>query len=191
MIRQSYYIINAITLYRLLAAPVLIVLIFYGNIDVFKWLLALSYFTDLIDGFLARKFKVDSILGARLDSIADDFTIIASLIALFVLKYDFVTEHAYLLAFLFILFVLQNIFALKKYHRISSFHTYMAKLAAILQGCFFILIFLLPMPSYTLFYSAALVTGLELIEEIILVNLLQEWETNVKGIYWVLKRKRE
>ncbi len=189
MIRQSYYIINAITVYRLIAAPVLIALIFYGNVDLFKWLLAISYFTDLIDGFLARKYKVASVLGARLDSIADDFTIIASMIALFVLKPEFIIEQSAILIFLFGLFIIQNIFALIRYHKISSFHTYLAKLAAILQGIFFILVFLLPQPVYILFYAASIITILELIEEIIIVAFLPIWETNVKGIYWVLKRK--
>lgn len=35
----------------------------------------------------------------------------------------------------------------------------------------------------TLFYAAAITTIAELIEEIILIKLLPDWETNVKGIY--------
>jgi CDP-diacylglycerol--glycerol-3-phosphate 3-phosphatidyltransferase len=42
-----------------------------------------------------------------------------------------------------------------------------------------------------LFYAAALVTTLDLIEEIILVWLLPKWEINVKGLYWVYKRKNK
>ncbi|MBP6334040.1 MAG: CDP-alcohol phosphatidyltransferase family protein [Bacteroidia bacterium] len=187
--RQSYYIINAITAYRLIAAPVLIGLIFLGKVDLFKWLLALSYFTDLIDGYLARKFKVASILGSRLDSIADDFTILASLIGLLVLKPEFIESQSKILLILLSLFLVQNIFSLIRYLKVSSFHTYLAKSAAILQGFFFIFVFLLPEPIYILFYAAAIITALELIEEIILVVLLPKWEANVKGVYWVLKRK--
>jgi len=40
----------------------------------------------------------------------------------------------------------------------------------------------LPM-DLTLFYAAAITTIAELIEEIILIKLLPDWETNVKGIY--------
>jgi CDP-diacylglycerol--glycerol-3-phosphate 3-phosphatidyltransferase len=74
-----------------------------------------------------------------------------------------------------------------RYGRISSFHTYLAKLAAILQGTFLILIFFLDDWPLTLFHVAAIVTILDLFEEIILVIILPKWESDVKGLYW---RKR-
>ena len=189
MHKQSYYIINAITLYRLAAAPVLIYLIFIESHNLFKWLLAVSFFTDLIDGFLARKYKVTSIMGSRLDSAADDLNIVAAIIGLFVLKPQFIQSHLAIFITLFALLVLQNIFALIRYRKITSFHTYLAKLAAILQGVFLILSFFLPEPNVYLFYIAAIVTAIELIEETILVTHLPVWKANVKGLYWVLKKR--
>jgi CDP-diacylglycerol--glycerol-3-phosphate 3-phosphatidyltransferase len=73
----------------------------------------------------------------------------------------------------------------------TNFHTYLAKTAALSQGIFLLVTFFSDEPNVILFYAAAIITILELIEEIILVNLLPDWETNVKGIYWVLKRKTE
>ena len=191
MSKLSYNIINGITLYRVIAAPVLIVLIFTKQLDLFKWLLLISFFTDFIDGFLARKFKVTSIFGTRLDSIGDDLTVLAALIGLFVFKIEFIKEELIIFITLLMLFAIQTIFALVRYRKISSFHTYLAKTAAILQGTFFILVFLLTYPSYLLFYAAATVTAIELIEETILVALLPTWEANVKGLYWVMKRKKK
>lgn len=188
MHKISSHIINGITLYRIIAGPILVVLVFTKQLDLFKWLLALSFFTDLIDGYLARKYKVVSIFGSRLDSIGDDLTVLAAAIGLFVFKSEFVHEEAVTLIILFSLFLLQTVFALIRYGKISSFHTYLAKSAAILQGTFFILIFLLLEPLCFLFYTAAVVTGIELIEEIILVALLPKWEANVKGLFWVLRR---
>jgi phosphatidylglycerophosphate synthase len=78
MKKNSYYIINGITLYRLIAAPFLLILAFLKETDVFKWLLAVSFFTDAIDGYLARKYKVVSVMGAKLDSWGDDLTVIAA-----------------------------------------------------------------------------------------------------------------
>jgi cardiolipin synthase len=190
MYKRSLYIVNGITWYRIIAAPILLVLIFTKQFDIFKWLLALSFFTDLIDGYLARKYKVVSIMGARLDSIGDDLTVFAAIIGLFVFESEFVRKEFWILITLLLLFVVQTIFALVRYKKISSFHTYLAKSAAILQGIFFILIFLLPEPLYFLFYVAAVVTGIELLEEIILVALLPQWEANVKGLFWVLKRQK-
>ena len=188
MHKRSYYIINAITLYRLAAAPVLIYLIFIESHNLFKWLLAVSFFTDLIDGYLARKYKVTSIMGSRLDSAADDLNMLAGIIGLFVFKPQFIQSHLSVFIALFALLVLQNIFALVRYRKITSFHTYLAKIAAIMQGVFLILSFFLPEPIVYLFYTAAFITAIELIEETILVTHLPVWKANVKGLYWVLKK---
>lgn len=189
MKKSSYYAVNAITLYRLITAPVLVILIFTRNIDLFKWMLAVSFFTDAIDGFLARKFKVSSVFGSKLDSISDDLTIIAAIIGLFVLKMDFIKENSVIVSTVIGLLVIQYLFAFIRYHKISSFHTYLAKIAAVLQGSFLILMFLLPEPVYPLFYLAAIITILDLVEEIILVFILREWKTDVKGVYWVMQKK--
>jgi cardiolipin synthase len=189
MRKPGYYIINGITMYRLLAAPVMVFLIFNNNINLFKWMLALSFFTDLIDGVLARKFGITSVFGSKLDSIADDLTIVAAIIGVFVFKPRFIYDNRVVFIILFTLFLFQTVFALIKYRKISSFHTYLAKVAAILQGTFLVLLFFFSEPLYLLFYTAAIVTALDLIEEIVLVIIIPKWEANVKGIYWVYKRK--
>src|ERR1041385_290259 len=188
---RAYYIINGITVYRLIASPVLMVLIFTGKEELFKWLLALSFFTDFIDGFLAREFKVASVFGSRLDSVADDLTIVAAITGLFVLKFDFVKTQWGIIIPLLALYLFQTALALYRYKKISSFHTYAAKCAAILQGFFLVLIFFLPQPLYLLFYGMSAVTALELIEEIILVLHLPRWQANVKGLYWVMKKEKK
>jgi len=190
MSKLSYRIINAITVYRIIAAPVLIFLIFKDLINPFKWLLLVSFFTDFIDGYLARKFKVTSILGTRLDSIGDDLTVLAAFVGLLVFKTDFFYAHIYIFILLFTLFVIQVVASLIRYGKITSFHTYLAKAAAILQGVFFILMFLLPQPVMILFYAASAVTFCELIEEIFMVFVLPEWEANLKGLYWVMKKNK-
>jgi len=189
MHKPAYYLINAITLYRLIAAPLLVFLLIYNRPDLFKWMIALSFFTDAIDGYLARKFKVSSIAGAKLDSIADDLTILVAMASVFVFKPVFLKEERYIFIFLFALLFIQTIYALVRYGKITSFHTYMAKIAAVLQGSFFILLFFLPEPVYPLFYIAAIVTGIELLEELLITHFLPAWETDVKGLYWVLKRR--
>ena len=92
------------------------------------------------------------------------------------------------------LFILQVGLALILYGRISSFHTYMAKTAAIAQGIFLLLMFFLPDTPYILFYVAAIITIVDLSEEIVLVLILSRWQTDVKGLFRILKsrnRKRD
>jgi phosphatidylglycerophosphate synthase len=185
----SYYLINGVTLYRLLSAPFIIILIFIGRYDIFKWMIAISFLTDSFDGYLARKYNVTSVMGAKLDSIADDLTVLAALIGLFVFKPDFVAQQKYLIILVLVLLALQTAYAFYKFKKATSYHTYLAKIAAVLQGAFLILYFFMKEPILPLFYTAAFCTALELIEEIIIVYLSPEWKTNVKGLYWVLKEK--
>jgi phosphatidylglycerophosphate synthase len=188
MHKQSYYIINGITIYRVAVTPILLFFIFTGNYDLFKWLLPVSFFTDLIDGFLARRYHVTSIMGTKLDSIGDDLTILAAVVGMFVFKLNFILDQILSIVPVLALFIIQIIFALTRYGKITSFHTYGAKLAALLQGVFLITAFLLPDPLLPLFYAATFVTIIELLEEIIMVVMLPEWKANVKGIYWLRKK---
>ncbi|MBP8940610.1 MAG: CDP-alcohol phosphatidyltransferase family protein [Saprospiraceae bacterium] len=185
--KKSWYLINGITLYRIFAAPFLLILILNGRLDVFKWLLGLSFFTDLIDGYLARKYQVTSMLGARLDSIGDDLTVLVAMIALLVTQPAFIKQQIVIFIILLALFLIQAIYAFVRYGKFTSFHTYLAKAAALLQGLFFLAFFFLDRPNMVLFYVAALVTMLELIEETILVGMVKEWQTNVHGVWWWLK----
>ena len=188
MHRRSYYIINGITIYRLAASLLLLYLVLLKREDIFKWLLGLSFFTDAIDGFLARKYKVVSVAGARIDSIADDLTVLMAVIGVVVLKPEFIRQELNLIIVLLVLYLLQTIMALTRYGKISSFHTYLAKIAALFQRMFFVLLFFLPQWPMLLFYVASAMTILDLVEEIILVLLLPEWKTDVKGLYWIKKK---
>ena len=186
----AYYMINGITLYRIITAPLLVVLLFKGEQELFKWLLGVSFFTDLIDGVLARTFKVTSILGTRLDSIGDDLTVLVAILGLGVLQPRFFIEQWTILVPLGILFLLQTGFALYRYGKITSFHTYLAKLAALAQGFFLLSFFFFETINYPLFYSAAFITIAELAEEIIIVWVLPQWKSNVRGLWWVLQKKQ-
>jgi len=186
---RAHHIVNGITLYRIVTAPVLLFLLWRHEVYGFKWLLAASFFTDAIDGYIARKFKVTSIAGARLDSIGDDLTVLVAIIGIVMLKKEFVRQEIVFISILSGLFVVQTVLALARYGKQSSFHTLLAKTAAILQGIFLLLIFFLPAPSYILFYIMAAVTALDLVEEIILVLLLPRWKANIKGLYWVLHKR--
>lgn len=186
---SSYYTINAITMYRLASAPFLLLLAGTGQHEWFKWLIAFSFFTDAIDGPLSRKYKVTSIFGSRLDSVADDATVLVSTIALWIFQPHFFLENWMIIAGLLVLFGIQTIAALIAYRKVTSFHTYMAKTAAVAQAGFFISAFFGFQFSQWLFVQATLITAAQLIEETVLVILLPEWKTDVKGLYWVLRSR--
>ncbi|WP_158827843.1 CDP-alcohol phosphatidyltransferase family protein [Mucilaginibacter lacusdianchii] len=189
MRKRFFYIVNFITFYRMLAAPVLLYLIFTHQPGIFKWLLAISFFTDAIDGYLARKYQVVSSLGSTIDSIADDLTVLAAIVGIYIFKPDFLKQEIVLGSLLVILYLVQNAYAWLKYGKMTSFHTYTAKIAAVLQGIFLILFHFFNDPIVLLFYIAAIATLIDLVEEIALIFILPVWKTDVKGLYWVIKNK--
>lgn len=187
---RAVRIVNIITLYRIITSPLLIILIFSGQLNIFKWLLLASFCTDMIDGYLARKYKAASILGSKLDSIGDDLTVLVAIIALFKTNPEFIREEGLAIIGLLVLFFIQLSLSLLKYKKPSNFHTYLAKTAALLQGVFLLSVFFFETIFYGLFYVATVITAFELIEEIILILLLPKWKNDVKGVYWVLRRKK-
>ncbi len=184
------YIVNGITFYRILAAPVLLYFIISNQPDVFKVLLPISFFTDAIDGYLARSLKVNTPFGAKIDSIGDDLTVLVAVIGIIVFRPAFLIEQLIYMAIPIILLIIQVGLAFIRYRRMSSFHTYSAKIAAVLQGIFLILFFLLDQPLYELFYLALICTSINLLEEIVLVVILPEWKSDIKGLYWILNKDR-
>jgi CDP-diacylglycerol--glycerol-3-phosphate 3-phosphatidyltransferase len=187
--KPSYYMVNAITFYRLLAAPVLLILLFNEQLTLFKWLLVVSFLTDAIDGYLARRYKVTSVFGSILDSVSDDLTIVVAIIGIALVNPEFLRKELALVAVQVLLFITQICFALIRYRKISSFHTYLAKFVTVFQGIFLVLFYWLPEPVYVLFYGVSALTILDLLEEIVLVLIIPRWETDIKGLYWVIKKR--
>ena len=74
---------NILTLVRLAAAPMVAVMFLYFTRPYADWaaliLFVLAATTDFIDGYLARKWKQESRLGAMLDPIADKAMVIIAL----------------------------------------------------------------------------------------------------------------
>ena len=76
-----------------------------------------------------------------------------------------------------------------KYGKATAFHTYLAKLSAVLQSLF-ILSSLFFRPEYPLFYIMIAIGILETIEEIALIYMYDNWVSDVKGIFMAFKDER-
>jgi cardiolipin synthase len=73
---------NAITLSRILAIPILILLFFWGPLWLFYTVLALVLASDLVDGALARSQRQITALGKLLDPVADKMLFLSLFVAL-------------------------------------------------------------------------------------------------------------
>ena len=185
---KNFNIADWFSFYRVIAAPFLLILLYYNEREFFTWLLLISYSTDAIDGYLARKLKITSARGSQLDSFGDQITLIVGLLGLFYFETNFIKTNIILILIAFIPYIIQMIIAYSKYGKATAFHTYLAKLSAIMQSLF-ILWSLFFAPEYVLFYIMIIIGLLETFEEIILIFMYDEWASDIKGIYWALKDK--
>ncbi len=186
---KKFNIADWFSFYRIIAVPILLLFIWLEERQIFAWLLGLSYATDAIDGFIARKLKITSARGSQLDSYGDQMTLVVALIGLLVFETTFMRENFVLIIIAFIPYILQMIIAFRKYGKATAFHTYLAKLSAIVQAVF-ILWLLFFGPVYWLFYSMIVIGILETAEEITLIFMYDKWVAGVRGIYWALRDKR-
>lgn len=186
---KNFTVPDWFSFYRIVAAPILLVVLFLDLRLLFSWLLLISFATDAVDGFLARKYKITSDRGSQLDSLGDQITFVIGVFGLFYFEYDFIYDNLWLILIAFAPYVLQMVIALVKYGKTTAFHTYLAKVSAILQALF-ILCLLFFGPIYWLFYAVIIIGVIETIEEIILIFLYDNWVAEVKGLYWALKDKR-
>jgi phosphatidylglycerophosphate synthase len=186
---KNFNIADWFSFYRIFAAPVLLGLIWFDQKLIFTWLLLISYSTDAIDGFLARKLKITSPRGSQLDSFGDQITLVVGLIGLFYFETNFIKNNLVLIIIALIPYIIQMVVAYSKYGKATAFHTYLAKLSAIIQSAF-ILWSLFFSPEYSLFYIMIAVGLLETFEEITLIYMYDNWASDVKGIYWAYRDKR-
>ncbi len=177
------------SVYRILAAPALLVLALLGEREVFTWFLLVSYLTDGIDGFLARQLKLSSARGSQLDSYGDQLTFAVALLGLWVFENQFIRENLILILIAFAPYLIQMILAFRKYGKATAFHTYLAKLSAIVQAAFILWILFFE-PLYPLFYLMIILGIVETIEEITLIYMYDNWVEGVKGFYWALRDRR-
>lgn len=74
---------NFISLLRLLASPILVLLVFHGiNIWILVILFAIAALTDALDGFIARRFDLVTRFGRKIDIIADRVLMISLILAI-------------------------------------------------------------------------------------------------------------
>tara|TARA_B100001250_G_scaffold409573_1_gene434183 strand:+ start:345 stop:932 length:588 start_codon:yes stop_codon:yes gene_type:complete len=73
-------IINGLTISRIILGLLIVFALTNGNNNIFIFLLVIGALTDFFDGYLARKYNHKSVLGARLDPLADKILMIGPMI---------------------------------------------------------------------------------------------------------------
>ncbi len=114
---------NRITLARLLLAPTLIAFGYLGHYDIFLTLFAVLLFSDMLDGYLARRLNQQTELGTQLDTAGDIMMCLTVMLGGWFLWPDVMTHEApFFLATLGLLAV-SGLTALIKFRHLPSYHT--------------------------------------------------------------------
>lgn len=179
---------NILSLYRLVSFPAVLYFTLTGQENIFVVLLCINLVTDILDGLIARVFKLQTEIGAKLDSLADLGTYLLAFLGIYLFK---AAEFApYIISFsIFIgLFILCNLMSLIKFGRFPSLHLYSWKIGGYIQGFFFFTLFVFDF--YEPFYYFMITWGiLSYLEHLIIQFLIQEMRSNAKGLLWILKEK--
>src|SRR5690606_1775485 len=133
---NTWNVPNALSGYGVLALPFIIYAIVSENKNWFITLLSVNLITGILDGLIARAFKLQTELGARLDSLADIGTYIMAFVGMIVLEREFVQEYRFEFIVLIGLWLLPQLLALLRFGRFPSFHLWSSKAIGYIQGIF-------------------------------------------------------
>ena len=175
---------NALCIARLCCLPVLWILAASHLRLAFVIVLALAWLTDAIDGYLARTYHLESKLGARLDSIADDSLQISMPFWLWFLAPGLYTRFWPLVAIILALFVLAMLMQIS---RKAPMHTYANKLTAWWLAAFLLYTFAVGL-NVTFMWLTFLALLYAMGESIVILGSPYEVSENTKS-WWQLKRE--
>ena len=155
---------NSITVFRIIGTASLL---FTKPMTFWFYILyTLTGITDVLDGFLARKLKLTSELGAKLDSIADLlFYSVALIMILPVLVVKLPTVIWYFVALVLMFRISAYIIAAFKFHKFASTHSVLNKITG---ACVFSIPFVLSFKHCVLIcWIICFISGLGSFDELI------------------------
>ncbi len=178
-----YNIPNFLSLCRLLSAPFLFYLAYAGYEKVFFNWFVINLITDVLDGFIARRFNMQTDIGAKLDSFADFTMYLSGMYGLITLKWPVLQAYKHSFFLLVFYYVFIDLFALVKFKEVSSLHLISSKVAGIIQAVFYFSIFIIGF--YPLLYWIMFVfSTLSFIENMYFLTKLKKMRSDLKGLFF-------
>ena len=180
---------NLVSSIRILIAPLLFVFAFQGMEYWFLGALLFSGFTDVVDGFLARKFNMITPLGAHLDSWGD-FTIYSTMAACAWILWPEITRRELLYyALILFSFLLPALVGLVKFGKLTGYHTWTVKVAVLSTFVGYVALYA-DLASWP-FIVASILCVIAGTEEILITFILPEERTDVRSFRaaWHIKKR--
>ena len=174
---------------RLVIAPILLCAAWFDDPRVFLSSLVIALATDAVDGWVSRRLNQTSELGTKLDSWGDLALCVCVPLGVWWLWPDLVRRESFFVAAVLVSYTAPGLFGLIKYRRVPSYHTRIAKIAAVLMGPSALILFL-GGPAWP-FRLSTFVVMIEALEEIAITALLPRWRSNVSGLAAALAIRSE
>ena len=180
---------TALTVFRLLSAPVLMVLAYMGRERFFLWLAIAALLSDVLDGALARRLGASSETGRLLDSWADLLIALVSFAGATLLWPDTMREEAGYFALVLAALVIPNAWGFLRFRRLLGYHTISAKASGVFLAVGAVLLFIGLTPI--LFRVAAFVELAVAAEYIAISLILPQWNSEMKSAWHAWRLRRE
>ncbi len=192
MVESRLTIANAVSGVRLLLVPVLLWCAFYQHRELFLSLLAIALFTDCADGYLARRLNQCTNLGAKLDSWGDMLTYGSMVLGLLWLWPAIFKRESWFLYLAIASYLVPLFTSLLKFRELPSYHTWAAKVAAVLMAPAYFLLVLFDMSA--LFRLVVIFHIWVAIEEVLITFMLNRKRSNIPTLFHareLMRRQRE
>lgn len=179
----------ALSCFRIVAGPVLLVQAWTMQRTGFVVLFVLALISDWLDGFVARRQKENSPLGARMDSLGDFSVLVALPFAAFRLYPDMLLrEYPYLIMVL-VCYAVPTGFGILKYGHFTAYHTWGAKFCTITFSLAFLVMML--GGSSRPFHLLLPLAVLECLQELAMTALLRQRHSDVPTLWHALRLRKQ
>jgi phosphatidylglycerophosphate synthase len=179
---------NALSVFRIAMLPLLGTLAWQGAETLFLCGLAASLLSDVVDGYVARLSGSVTQLGARLDSLGDLATYTSLPLFAWWLWPEILRAEKAPIGIAAVAYLAPIGVGWLRFRRLTSYHTWAAKLTAIWMGAALFVLFA-EGPAWPFHIGVGLVV-LEGCEEIAISCLLPAWRSDVPTLWHALREPR-
>jgi cardiolipin synthase (CMP-forming) len=124
---------NILSLYRIVIFPFILYLIISRNEGLFAIFITISLVTDSLDGIIARVFKMQTQIGAKLDSCADVLTYLLAFLAMYIFKWNDLKFYKLPIIIVLAAYLLSYVIMFLKFRHIIGLHTYLFKVTGYIK----------------------------------------------------------
>jgi phosphatidylglycerophosphate synthase len=170
---QLTHLPNAISIVRILIAPIALWSAWQGNEYLYKWLFTAAVVSDL---------------GARLDALGDMLTYLVLVFAVSWLWPDFINERLWMIVIVLGVYAVSFAIGFLRFRRLNAFHSWAGKTTAVLMAVGMVVWFV-GGPGWV--FNAALgVSLLSGIEQIAIASVIPVWRTTVPTLWHAIEFRR-